>query len=98
MTYSYLYSKSQVVTHMMPDLPNTGRERDLAGMKEFFENPQFRADGMKIYPTLVIRGTGLYELWKTGHYKVFLLILSTFLNFCLNKVFYNVFRITPRMS
>merc|ERR1711963_48792 len=27
------------------------------------------ADGLKIYPTLVIRGTGLYELWKTGRYK-----------------------------
>lgn len=24
---------------------------------------------MKIYPTLVIRGTGLYELWKKGLYK-----------------------------
>ena len=59
----------KVVTHMMPDLPNTGRDRDLEGMREFFENPAFRADGLKIYPTLVIRGTGLYELWKTGHYK-----------------------------
>lgn len=38
-------------------------------LKEFFENPAFRADGLKIYPTLVIRGTGLYELWKTGRYK-----------------------------
>lgn len=37
--------------------------------QEFFENPMFRADGLKIYPTLVIRGTGLYELWKTGRYK-----------------------------
>lgn len=54
---------------MMPDLPNTGRERDLEGMKEYFENPAFRSDGLKLYPTLVIRGTGLYELWKTGHYK-----------------------------
>ena len=35
-------------------------------LQEFFENPAFRADGLKIYPTLVIRGTGLYELWKTG--------------------------------
>ena len=59
----------KVVTHMMPDLPNTGRERDLEGMKEFFSNPMFRADGLKLYPTLVIRGTGLYELWKTGKYK-----------------------------
>ena len=36
---------------------------------EYFENPQFRSDGLKLYPTLVIRGTGLYELWKTGRYK-----------------------------
>lgn len=38
-------------------------------LQEFFENPAFRPDGMKLYPTLVIRGTGLYELWKTGRYK-----------------------------
>lgn len=54
---------------MMPDLPNMGMERDVNGFTEFFENPDFRADGLKIYPTLVIRGTGLYELWKTGAYK-----------------------------
>jgi elongator complex protein 3 len=59
----------KVVTHMMPDLPNMGMERDLEGMKEYFENPAFRSDGMKVYPTLVIRGTGLYELWKTGRYR-----------------------------
>jgi elongator complex protein 3 len=59
----------KVVTHMMPDLPNMGMERDLEGFKEYFENPLFRSDGMKLYPTLVIRGTGLYELWKTGRYQ-----------------------------
>jgi len=59
----------KVVTHMMPDLPNMGWERDLEGFQEYFENPQFRSDGMKLYPTLVIRGTGLYELWKTGRYQ-----------------------------
>ncbi|CAG8611964.1 737_t:CDS:10, partial [Ambispora leptoticha] len=48
----------KVVAHMMPDLPN-----------EYFENPAYRTDGLKIYPTLVIRGTGLYELWRTGRYK-----------------------------
>ncbi|KAJ7811398.1 histone acetyltransferase ELP3 [Mycena olivaceomarginata] len=58
-----------VVAHMMPDLPNVGLERDLAQFKEYFENPAFRSDGLKIYPTLVIRGTGLYELWRTGRYK-----------------------------
>ncbi|XP_026468306.1 probable elongator complex protein 3, partial [Ctenocephalides felis] len=59
----------KVVAHMMPDLPNMDWERDIEQFVEFFENPAFRADGLKIYPTLVIRGTGLYELWKTGRYK-----------------------------
>lgn len=52
-----------------PDLPNVGVERDMAQFHEYFENPSFRSDGLKIYPTLVIRGTGLYELWRTGRYK-----------------------------
>ncbi|KAL2082655.1 hypothetical protein ACEWY4_022473 [Coilia grayii] len=59
----------KVVSHMMPDLPNVGMERDVEQFIEFFENPAFRPDGLKLYPTLVIRGTGLYELWKTGRYK-----------------------------
>ncbi|KAF7325390.1 Histone acetyltransferase ELP3 [Mycena venus] len=42
----------KVVAHMMPDLPNIGLERDLAQFKEYFENPAFRSDGLKIYPTL----------------------------------------------
>ena len=61
----------KVVTHMMPDLPNVDFERDVEQFIEFFENPAFRPDGLKIYPTLVIRGTGLYELWKTGRYCSF---------------------------
>ncbi|KAF7459515.1 elongator complex protein 3 [Marmota monax] len=59
----------KVVAHMMPDLPNVGLERDIQQFTEFFENPAFRPDGLKLYPTLVIRGTGLYELWKSGRYK-----------------------------
>jgi len=59
----------KVVTHMMPDLPNVDLERDIQQFVEFFENPRFRPDGLKLYPTLVIRGTGLYELWKTGRYQ-----------------------------
>ncbi|KAK5135932.1 Elongator subunit [Meristemomyces frigidus] len=59
----------KVVSHMMPDLPNVGLERDLVQFQEYFANPHFRTDGLKIYPTLVIRGTGLYELWRTGRYQ-----------------------------
>jgi elongator complex protein 3 len=59
----------KVVAHLMPDLPNAGWERDVEAFNEFFESPAFRADGLKIYPTLVIRGTGLYELWRRGLYR-----------------------------
>ena len=33
----------KIVAHMMPDLPNMGKERDIEGFKEFFENPDFRS-------------------------------------------------------
>lgn len=59
----------KIVAHMMPDLPNMNYERDLESFKEFFENPDFRTDGLKVYPTLVIRGTILYEMWKKGQYR-----------------------------
>lgn len=59
----------KVVSHMMPSLPNCPMERDIESFVELFENPSFRPDGLKIYPTLVIRGTGLYEMWKHGLYK-----------------------------
>jgi elongator complex protein 3 len=59
----------KIIAHMMPDLPNTGVERDLEQFREFFANPDFRTDGLKLYPTLVIRGTGLYELYQTGRYQ-----------------------------
>ena len=38
----------QVIAHMMPDLPNVGWERDLESFAEFFENPAFRSDGLKV--------------------------------------------------
>ena len=59
----------KIVGHMMPNLPNMGVERDLHSFKEYFENSAFRTDGLKIYPTLVIRGTQLYEMWKKGTYR-----------------------------
>jgi elongator complex protein 3 len=48
---------------MMPDLPNVGWERDMEAFREFFESPDFRADGLKLYPTLVIRGEALTALF-----------------------------------
>ncbi|KRH93946.1 RNA polymerase II elongator complex, subunit ELP3/histone acetyltransferase, partial [Pseudoloma neurophilia] len=59
----------KVVTHMMPNLPGITKSVDLLQFQEFFRCPSFRPDGLKIYPTLVIKDTGLYELWKNKLYK-----------------------------
>lgn len=61
----------KVVSHMMPNLPNVPLKRDLAQFRYFFECPKFRPDGLKIYPTLVIRNTGLYELWKAKKFRCY---------------------------
>lgn len=54
---------------MIPDLPNVNIKRNVEQFIVFFENPELRADGLKIYKTLVCGGAELYELWKTGRYK-----------------------------
>ncbi len=59
--------------HMMPGLPRSTPERDYKAFKEIFENPNFRPDMLKIYPTLVVKGTELYDMWKRGEYEPYTL-------------------------
>jgi elongator complex protein 3 len=58
-----------IVYHMMPGLPGSSFEKDLAMFQRLFEDPSFRPDMLKIYPCLVMRGTKLYELWKAGKFQ-----------------------------
>jgi len=58
----------KVCYHMMPGLPSSTPERDLEGFKAIFSDPRFMPDMIKIYPTLVIRGTKLHDLWRQGRY------------------------------
>ncbi len=55
--------------HIMPGLPGSSLDRDIEMIKEIFQNPDYRPDMLKIYPTLVIEGTGLYKMWREGLYK-----------------------------
>lgn len=59
----------KVAYHIMPGLPGSDPDRDVEVIKTIFEDPNFRPDYLKIYPTLVIEGTELYEMWKRGEYK-----------------------------
>jgi len=59
----------KVVYHMMPGLPGSSFERDIESFRTIFTDPRFRPDMLKIYPTLVVKGTKLYEMWKEGEYK-----------------------------
>ena len=61
----------KVCYHMMPGLPGSNIDRDLEGFKTIFNDPSFKPDMIKIYPTLVCEGTKLYDLWKAGEYTPF---------------------------
>jgi elongator complex protein 3 len=54
---------------MMPGLPGSDKDTDIKSFKTIFQNQDFKPDMIKIYPTLVIEGTELYELWKLKKYK-----------------------------
>ena len=58
-----------VAYHMMPNLLGSSYERDLGTFKTIFEDERFKPDALKIYPTLVMPGTKLHELWRRGEYE-----------------------------
>ena len=59
----------KVAYHMMPGLPGSTREKDLASFRAMVEDERFRPDMLKIYPTLVVKDTELYDLWRSGLYS-----------------------------
>lgn len=59
----------KVCYHLMPGLPTSDPEKDYACFRECFDNPDFRPDMLKFYPTLVVAGTKLYDMWRNGEYS-----------------------------
>ncbi len=55
--------------HIMPGLPGSNPEKDIEMAERIFKDPGFKPDMLKIYPTLVVKGTELYEIWRNGLYK-----------------------------
>jgi elongator complex protein 3 len=58
----------KVCYHLMLGLPGMDPAQDLADFRRLWDEPQFRPDLLKIYPTLVLPGTPLYDEWTAGRY------------------------------
>jgi elongator complex protein 3 len=59
----------KVCYHMMPGLPGSTEKKDINSFQTIFTDERFKPDMIKIYPTLVIKGTPMYDLWKDGKYN-----------------------------
>lgn len=59
----------KVCWHIMPGLPGSNPEKDLAVMKEVFSNEECQPDFIKIYPCVVLETAELKNWWKDGRYE-----------------------------
>lgn len=55
--------------HMMPGLPGSNLKKDFEMFQKLFSNQDFQPDMLKIYPTVVVKNSALYNFWKKGNYK-----------------------------
>ena len=61
----------KIATHLMPNLPGSNPEMDLEMVRDYFENPIFRPDQLKLYPCVVTPYSELEEWWKDGRFKAY---------------------------
>jgi len=54
--------------HWMPGLPGSTPEEDLALSRRLFSDSNFKPDGLKIYPTMVVEGTELERWYRDKRY------------------------------
>ncbi|MFH1235473.1 MAG: tRNA uridine(34) 5-carboxymethylaminomethyl modification radical SAM/GNAT enzyme Elp3, partial [Parcubacteria group bacterium] len=55
--------------HIMPGLPGATPEKDFDTFKTLFSDERFQPDMLKIYPTVVVQSSVMYQWWKAGKYK-----------------------------
>jgi elongator complex protein 3 len=55
--------------HWMPNLYGATPDSDRADFARLWADPDLRPDDLKIYPTALLAGTALYELWQQGVYR-----------------------------
>lgn len=55
----------RLILQMMTGLPGDSPEKDIATAERLIA---LRPDGVRIYPTVIVRDTALYDLWRSGRY------------------------------
>lgn len=61
----------KIVAHMMPGLPNSSPKHDVEDFRQLFYDQRFKPDMLKIYPTLVVENTGLFNMYMDGRYNAY---------------------------
>ncbi len=61
----------KLVYHLMPGMFGSSVEEDRRSFDLMITDPAYKPDMLKIYPTLVVKGTPLYRLWQQGKYVPF---------------------------
>jgi len=60
----------KIVYHMMPNLPGSDTEKDIAMFPKLFEEGSgYHPDMLKIYPCMVLEHSELFETWKAGGFR-----------------------------
>jgi elongator complex protein 3 len=59
--------------HLMTNMPGSDLKKDFKSFKKIFNHERFKPDMIKLYPTLLIKGTKLYELYKAMKWKPYTL-------------------------
>ncbi len=59
----------KIVYHMMPGMPGSNPQKDLAAFHRVFTESAFKPDMIKIYPCLAIAGTKAYQWQQQGNYE-----------------------------
>ncbi|MFZ2414946.1 MAG: elongator complex protein 3 [Minisyncoccia bacterium] len=74
--------------HMMPNLPGATPRSDISTFKELFKNPAYRPDYLKIYPTMVVKGSDLAKWYKANRY-------ISYSNKTLLSTLYSIYKVLP---
>lgn len=61
----------KVTYHFMPNLPGSNTKLDFKMFKELFSDSRWQPDQIKFYPTVVVKGSLLYQWYKQGKYQAY---------------------------